>query len=92
MNNMNFPVNAEVLTEKRLNEYHANRETLEAKGLRITRINGQYIVVDSNKRVSEGFWFTWNRKREALKEAGYRVARAFGHYILYRVQTTPNPQ
>ena len=80
----NFRVNAQILDETRLNKYHADRETYEAKGLRITRIGQDYVVVDSTKQVSEGFWHVWNRKRDELKEAGYRVARAFGHYILYK--------
>ena len=89
---MNFQVNAQILTEERLNQYHSNREMYEAKGLRVTRIGDDYVVVDSRKKVSEGFWFTWNRKKDELKEAGYRIGRAFGHYILYKVPTTPKPQ
>ena len=81
----NFKVNAQILSEKRLNQYHANKEMLEAKGLRVTRIGNDFVVVDSNVKVSEGFWHVWRRKQEELKAAGYRVARAFGHYINYRV-------
>ena len=83
----NFQPNAEILTEARLNKYHSNRETYEARGLRITRINNQYVLVDSRKRVSEGFWHVWNRKKQEILDAGYRVSRAFGHYIMYK--TTP---
>ena len=42
----NFKVNAEILDEARLNKYHNNRESYEAKGLRITRIGREFLVVD----------------------------------------------
>ena len=86
---MNFQVNAEILDEKGLIKYHSKKAMYEAKGLRITRIGKDYVVVDSKKKVSEGFWFTWNRKKDEVKAAGYRLGRAFGHYILYKVAPTP---
>ena len=80
---MKFEKNGQLATQTDISKFRKNSDSLKAQGLRLVREQGNWLIIDLNKFVSQAFWSAWRTKKEALKEAGYRVARAYDHWIVY---------
>ena len=80
---MNFEKNARIASQKDFAIYQKNVDAHKAKGIVIVREQGNWLVVNLKKFVSQDFWSAWRKDKAALKEAGYQIARAFDHWILY---------
>ena len=80
---MTFEKNARIASQKDFAIYQKNVDAHKAKGIVIVREQGNWIVVNLKKFVSQDFWKAWRTSKTELKEIGYRVARVYDHWIVY---------
>ena len=80
---MTFEKNAQIATPERIAKFKSNEKMYKAKGIRLTREQGNWLIISLKKHLSQDFWKAWRTKKDEMKKAGYRVTRAFGHWIAY---------
>ena len=79
----NFKKTARIASQQDFSEWRNNKESMKAQGLRLTRVSGNWVLMNINEVVSEAFWKAWRTRKAELKAKGYRVGFAFGMYITY---------
>ena len=80
---MTFEKNARIASQKDFHVFSENKDAHKAKGIIIVREQGNWLVVNLRKFISEDFWKAWRTSKDELKEAGYNVARVYNHWIVY---------
>ena len=80
---MTFEKNARIASQKDFADFSKNKDEMKAKGLVMTREQGNWLVINLNKLMSEDFWNAYRKNKQALKDAGYRVAKAYNMWIVY---------
>ena len=80
---MQFEKNARIVSSKEIAFYRKNKDAHKAKGIYLTREQGNWLIVNVKKFVSQDFWKAWRADKASLKTQGYQVARAFDHWIVY---------
>ena len=78
-----FKKNARVATSRDFAEWEKNKDAMKAKGLRLTREQGNWLLIDLTSFVTEKFWSAWRTRKPELKEQGYNVTRIYDHWVVY---------
>lgn len=78
-----FEKNGQLATAAEINRFRVNKDTYKAKGIRLVREQGNWLLISLNKFVSQDFWKAWRKDKEALKQKGYRVCRVYNHWVVY---------
>ena len=80
---MTFEKNARIVTSQEIAFYRKATAAHKAKDIYLTREQGNWLIVNVKKHLSQDFWRAWRTQKEEMKEAGYRVAKAYDHWIAY---------
>ena len=78
-----YKKNARIASQADFSNFSKNKDKMKAKGLVITREQGNWLIVNLNVSISESFWSAYRKNKAALKEAGYRVTRSYNMWIVY---------
>jgi len=80
---MTFEKNARIATAREINIFRKNKDAHKAKGIHLVREQGNWLIINLNKVLSQDFWSAWRKDRDGMKAAGYNVCRAYDHWIAY---------
>jgi len=80
---MTFEKTARIASAREIAIYRKNPTAHKAKGIRLVREQGNWLIINLNKFVSQDFWKAWRTQRAEVKAAGYSVAKAFDHWVVY---------
>ena len=80
---MTFEKNAQIATAQRIAKFKSNEKHYKAKGIRLMREQGNWLIVSLKKFVSQEFWKAWRTDKEGMKAKGYNVAKVYDHWIVY---------
>ena len=80
---MLYKKNARVATQADFANWNRNKDAMKAKGYRLVREQGNWILLNLQEFLTEKFWKAWRTKRAEMKAKGYNVAKVFDHWIAY---------